>query len=357
MKRALAFLALCAAFALAAPATAGTPVMVTITGEVEFNQINRPPLDAVGSGEIATMTFMVDSDVFEDNPFFPTRGYVIDQWSYSLVFDSAAVELQDPFPAGTTPYFVIRNDDPAVDGFFTSTNLSFPFGFGLPLNTTGIFGQFQDSFRVTYTGDTLSSLDILDALGTYDFTNLTVFGWTIDDGPFEAMFIIFNQMTIEVIPMDQDGDGILDEDDACPDTVIPESVPTVRLGVNRWALVDEDGIFDTVHPNGMGPGFMFDLEDTAGCSCEQIIEETGLGLGHTRFGCSNSAMMEWIAFIAGADYTIVGDAQIQNPVTAETSVTQTDESSSVFGRSTEPTTDTSEPRRKSTASDRFGRYN
>jgi hypothetical protein len=359
MKKGLAFLALfCAAFVLTAPAAAGTPVLVTITGEVEFNQINRPPLDQVGSGETATMMFTVDSDLFDDNPYFPTRGYVIDQWSYSLTFDSASAALQDPFPAGSTPYFVIRNDDPAVDGFFTSTNLNHPFGFGLPLDTTGIFGQFQDSFRVTYTGDTLPSLDILDALGTYDFTNLTVFGWTIDDGPFNAMFIVFTEMTIEVIPMDEDGDGILDPDDVCPGTVIPESVPTVRLGVNRWALVDDDGIFDTQLPNGNGPGFMFDLEDTAGCSCEQIIEETGLGLGHTRFGCSNGAMMNWAAFIAGVDYKIVGGAQVQRPVPVEMSVSDVDDTSSVFGRSTtQPSADTTEPRRRSTVGDRMGRYN
>ena len=361
MKKGIVFLALaCAAFVVAAPAHAGTQVMVTITGEVEFNQINRPPMDAVGFGETATMRFVVDSDVFTDSEFFPTRGYHIDPWSYSLTFDSAAVELQDPFPAGQTPYFVIRDNDPAVDGFFTATNVNFPFGAGLPLNSSGIFGQFQDSFRVTYTGDTLPSLDILDALGTYDFTNLTVFGWTIEDGPFEAMFILFSQMTIEAVPADEDGDGILDDDDACPGTVIPESVPTVRLGTNRWALVDEDGVFDTTPPAGMGTGFMFDLEDTAGCSCEQIIEETGLGLGHSRFGCSNGAMMNWAAFIAGADYEIVTEVGVQRPGTPETTVIETDETTSVFGSATATTTTESEPTptwpRRSTAGDRVGRH-
>ena len=170
MKKVFACLALfCAAFVLTAPAIAGLPVRVTITGEVEFNQIGNSPLGDVNSGETATMTFALDSDMFDNNPVFPTRGYIIDQWSYSLAFDTVEVQLQDPFPAGSTPYFVIRNDDPAVDGFFTSTNTNHPFGFGLPLSQGGIFGQFQDSFRVTYTGDTLSSLDILDALGHLRF--------------------------------------------------------------------------------------------------------------------------------------------------------------------------------------------
>ena len=45
-----------------------------------------------------------------------------------------------------------------------------------------------------------------------------------------------------------------DEVDLCPDTVIPESVPTNNLGVNRWALVDEDLSFDTTAPPGGGNG-------------------------------------------------------------------------------------------------------
>jgi len=313
MKKGIAFLVFVfAMFALAAPVSAGIPVRVTITGQVEFNQINQPPLNAVQSGETATMMFALDSDEWENNMFFPTRHYFINPWSYSLTFDSAAAELQDPFPAGFEPLFVIRDNDPAVDGFFTSINPNHPFGWGLPLNTSGFFGQFADSFRVTYTGDTLSSMDILDAVGTYDFTDLTVFGWTIDDGPFNAMFIIFDHMTIEIIPTDEDEDGIDDWDDACAGTVIPESVPTVHLGVNRWALVDEDGTFDTEHPNGNGPGFMFDLQDTAGCSCEQIIEESGLGQGHSKFGCSNSAMLEWVDALAGSNYLSGGNSQPQD---------------------------------------------
>ena len=304
---------------VSAPAN-GAPVMVTVTGEVEFNQINMAPLGDVAPGAVATMTFVVDSDHFVDSMNFPTRGYIIQQPSFSLTFDAIVVDLQDPFPAGQTPYFVIRNNDPAVDGFFVATNLDFPFGFGLPLNQTGFFGQFQDSFRVTYEGSTLPSLDILDALGTYDFTGLTVFGWSIDDGPFEAMFIIFEQMIVEAVPVDDDGDGILNDDDLCAGTMIPEAAPTVRLEKNRWALVDDDMVFDTNSPNGNGPGFMFDLVDTAGCSCEQIVAMLGLGQGHLMFGCSNSAMKEWTAMVAGADYAVedkLFDQPETFPVSAE----------------------------------------
>jgi hypothetical protein len=98
------------------------------------------------------------------------------------------------------------------------------------------------------------------------------------------------------VTADLDGDGVADALDFCPGTVIPESVPTQRLGTNRWALVDGDGIFDTNPPNGLGAGLDrgFTIQDTAGCSCEQIIDQLDLGNGHTKFGCSTGAIENWI---------------------------------------------------------------
>ena len=98
---------------------------------------------------------------------------------------------------------------------------------------------------------------------------------------------------------DSDGDGVLDDDDFCPDdTAIPEGVPTSGvLNPNHWALTDDDGNFDTVTKGkGKGPNRSYTIEDTAGCSCEQIIEIQGLGDGHTKHGCSISAMDDWIEF-------------------------------------------------------------
>ena len=91
---------------------------------------------------------------------------------------------------------------------------------------------------------------------------------------------------------DFDGDGVVDLcGDVCLGTVIPESVPTIGLRPNRYALVDDDLIFDSLR---RGNRFQFTTEDTAGCSCEQIIEELHLGKGHTKFGCSLGAMRRWI---------------------------------------------------------------
>ena len=97
---------------------------------------------------------------------------------------------------------------------------------------------------------------------------------------------------------DNDADEVCGDVDFCAGTVIPESVPTVELKPNRWALVDDDLEFDTVTKGkGKGPGRSYDTTDTGGCSCEQIIEAQDLGQGHTKHGCSISAMDDWVDIV------------------------------------------------------------
>ena len=96
---------------------------------------------------------------------------------------------------------------------------------------------------------------------------------------------------------DIDGDGVLNGSDFCAGTVDPDGVPSVKLGVNRWADTDGDGVFDTTPPKGKGPRRSYTIQDTAGCSAAQIIDELGLGKGHTKFGVSISGMDDWVAFV------------------------------------------------------------
>ena len=179
----------------------GQTFFVEVSGVVEFNQITFGTLGEVVVGDTAILFFAVDADDFVDSPNFSTRGYrSLDVSSPGLVFtdgtfgEDVILTIEDPFPSGQTPYFVIRNDDPAVDGFFVSTSVDFPFG--SPLNQAGQVTQFENDFSVTYTGDTLSSLDVRDAAGYYDLRGLTVFNWTINDGPFSPLGIVFEQMHI-----------------------------------------------------------------------------------------------------------------------------------------------------------------
>jgi Zn-dependent metalloprotease len=143
-------------------------------------------------------------------------------------------------------------------------------------SNSGSWGQSQVDLQAYATeGDTVQLRYALGADGCGG-----VIGWFVDN--------------VNVCAADSDNDGVPDDQDVCPGTVIPEAVPTVRLGVNRWALVDGDDVFDTTSSRGRGPGLSFTTEDTLGCPCEQIIEAQGLGKGHTKFGCSNGAMLNWV---------------------------------------------------------------
>ncbi|MHC4650604.1 MAG: hypothetical protein ACYTES_07060, partial [Planctomycetota bacterium] len=169
-------------------------VEVTVTGQVEFNFIGDPPLSGVPSGDAVSLTFLVDSDNFVDGIPGDTRGYVIDQSSFTLTFAPSGVSLGllDPFPPGETPFFTLADGIPVSDRFWVSTSTNSPGG--VPLEQE----PFEANVDLGYLGDTLDSLDILDALGTYDFDGLTSFGfnlWAIFPDNV-AMGFVFEQMTI-----------------------------------------------------------------------------------------------------------------------------------------------------------------
>lgn len=98
--------------------------------------------------------------------------------------------------------------------------------------------------------------------------------------------------------VDTDGDGVSDAMDMCPDTTIPErAVPRRRLLRGRYALTDDDTIFNTGRQRRRHRGRESDytLADTRGCSCEQIIEMSDLGRFHRRYGCSRDVMRVFTA--------------------------------------------------------------
>ena len=96
MKNLVAILAMAA---LAGTAAQAETIEVSATGQVVFNAITTPPLSGVGSGANVVMSFTVDSTNFVDGVPGDTRGYVIDQPSFSLEFDTPlSIGLLDPFP-------------------------------------------------------------------------------------------------------------------------------------------------------------------------------------------------------------------------------------------------------------------
>ena len=184
---------------LGAPAKAEV-VDVTITGSVVFNGIGAPPLNAVGSGDAVTLSFSVDSSVFVDGIPGDLRSYEIDPSSFAMAFDTpVTIGLLNPLP-GVTPYFTLIDGFPVSDGFFVSTSTMSPGG--VPLEQE----PFEANLQLGYQGDTLDSLDILAALGIYDFGGLTSFGfnlWSIFPDNV-AMEIDFAQMEIAsvIIPVE-----------------------------------------------------------------------------------------------------------------------------------------------------------
>ena len=172
-------------------ATSALAVVVTVeaTGQVIWSGIGDPPLGDVNAGEQMVMSFSVDSDVFDEGIPGDTRGYVIDEASFSLSFSGGVeVGLMDPFPGGETPYFTLVDGFPVSDGFFVSTSPFSPGG--VPLEQDPV----NFNLDLGYEGETLPSLDILDALGEYGYDGMTRFAlnfWAVfpDNVGMECDFI------------------------------------------------------------------------------------------------------------------------------------------------------------------------
>ena len=280
MKTAAAIPAVVAALAGTAQAVI---VEETVTGEVEFTQIADPPLSNVASGDAVSLTFLVDSDNFVDGIPGDTRGYVIDQSSFSLTFASGAVSLGllDPFPPGETPFFTLADGIPVADRFWVSTSTNSPGG--VPLEQE----PFEANVDLGYMGDTLDSLDILDALGTYDFDGLTSFGfnlWAIFPDNV-VMELVFTQMTISV--------GVTAAVDikpgSCPNSFNRRSrgkLPVAVLGTDEFDIDDidadtielsrADGIGGSVAPLRTGFEDVGEPFEGEPCDCHEM---GGDGLG------------------------------------------------------------------------------
>jgi hypothetical protein len=174
------------------PAEGRDIVQVDIYGTVVFNGTVGPPLATVTVGQTARTSFTVDSTIFVDSIPGDVRAYDINPASFSLSFSGGASVGLLPGPA----FFGIRDGDPVADGFFVSDS---------PISIGGVAlsqPPYREDFHNSYVGGTLSSVDILSAVGTYDFTGLTVYGYTLWQAfPDNVrMEIEFSHMTIAVVP-------------------------------------------------------------------------------------------------------------------------------------------------------------
>jgi hypothetical protein len=250
---------------------------------VEYNQITVGSLGDVSAGDPFTWTFLVDSDDFLNSSFYNTRGYPIDLESFSATFGPSTLGFKDPFPG--IPYFVLRESDPVADGFFMAQdNVDWPYP-DCPLDEVGILGDFAVHFEVGYTGDTLATLDILDAVGTYDYTGLTSFYTVVMDGWAEPMGLEYGQLTISVVSA-----PALDiKPGSCPNSFNPRSkgvLPVALVGTDAFDVMDvdiaslmlsrADGVGGYAMPNEGPPGPHSTYGDTATpfdgelCDCHEM---------------------------------------------------------------------------------------
>lgn len=183
----------------------GELVRVTVQGPVGFNVI-QGAMAGIQPGTPVTMSFNVDSNVFTNSASFPTRGYEIILSSFEMKVGSVSVPIVDPQPSPPA-YFVLRNNDPAVDGFFiSSANVDFPFP--LAVTIPGLAPQHELDFQVGYSnGNQINSLDILDAFGTYDLSAIGSFYWAI--GRFGNAGAEYNYETITIGPVPEPAAGML----------------------------------------------------------------------------------------------------------------------------------------------------
>jgi hypothetical protein len=193
--------ALCAAAlaaSLATPAQA-TVVHIEVRGTVDYSLI-QGALANVPDGAPVVMGFDVDSTDFVNSSNFPTRGYTVNLASFDLNIGGVHLQLDNPQSGSTPVYFVLRDNDPAVDGFFlTRGGVENPFP--LDMHIPGLAPVHEFEFARSFdVGTVLHSLNILDAVGTYGFENMGSYLWTIGRFGNPGTEVAYQSITITAVP-------------------------------------------------------------------------------------------------------------------------------------------------------------
>ncbi|HUW03238.1 MAG TPA: hypothetical protein VMW08_12860 [Acidimicrobiales bacterium] len=153
---------------------------------------------------------------------------------------------------------------------------------------------------IAFTGDSGSGwLSIADADGEFGHpfqttkTTPSALSHTFDGSETGAFVFAVEsraEVTCGVAVSDDDGDGVLDDDDMCADTDLATDIaPSGQRRHRLWS--DATGHF--VFGDGTDSGTM--LADTAGCSARQVIEAASLGNGHSKHGISKGALAAHVA--------------------------------------------------------------
>ncbi|HEY4080965.1 MAG TPA: PEP-CTERM sorting domain-containing protein [Burkholderiaceae bacterium] len=121
-------------------------------------------------GSPVVMSFTVDSGNYLNSALYPTRGYVIDPASFNLNANGVDIAVT----MSTPTYFVLRNNDPRVDGVFLGDNVDYDSDFSATV--PGLSQGYSFNYHQTWSGgNQFKSLDIADAVGTLGPQNLSVY--------------------------------------------------------------------------------------------------------------------------------------------------------------------------------------
>ncbi|MFO0832819.1 MAG: hypothetical protein U0637_13385 [Phycisphaerales bacterium] len=211
--------ALCLAWA--GVARAEPDVRVVVTGTVESNAFSSGTYAGIPPGAPVTMTIDLDSHDYLDSPSLPgvTRGYRFGAGTFSLSVGAVTRSLRT-VPA-LPAYFVLRNNDPRVDGFFLSqgTDIDTQCPLNMTPNNYGIaFSRTFGSVPPVGNDPTLPSVNIMDALGSWGLDNISSYNFTIELNEVVTP-MIFAYQTITLSPLGPVCDSI----DFNQDTLLPDA--------------------------------------------------------------------------------------------------------------------------------------
>ncbi|MFO0858303.1 MAG: hypothetical protein U0640_13220 [Phycisphaerales bacterium] len=184
-------------FACAADAAT---VRVFVEGRIESNAFTSGTFAGQPVGAPVEMTITLDSNNYLDSPNLPgrTRGYRFTPGTFSLRVGSVTTTLRNNV---TSAYFVVRNNDPRVDGFFLSvgTDIDTPIPLAMTPNNYGIaFSRTFGNIPPFPDPDpTLQSLDILGAIGTWGFDNISSYNFAVQLGEISVPLVFeYQRITI-----------------------------------------------------------------------------------------------------------------------------------------------------------------
>lgn len=208
MKFGMLQIAVIALILAAAQPTQAEIIRVEIRGTVEFNVFVNGPLaqPAVQPGDVAVVAFYLDSTDYLDSPLptCRTRGYRMLDGSFSLRIGDVDIAQVADLPANQRPYFLLRDNDPGVDGvlFANSQTICAQTDAPVPIDLPGASGApfslgFSRTFDDPNSPDTVfNSLNIEENEGYWGFEWMSSYDFGVNGGGGTPLGIVYDWFSI-----------------------------------------------------------------------------------------------------------------------------------------------------------------